>query len=161
MKALVVKKIGKKGKGVFANRNFRKGELILKIGGKRYTSEEAYNLPSYARNHICITGDDEWTVMGYPEKYINHSCSPNVFDKKGKTFAIRNIKKGEELSFDYTINGPDGEDWTMKCHCKSKDCRKQVTGEFFKLPKKTQKKYIPYLDDWFKKKYRNKIKEII
>ena len=52
---------------------------------------------------------------------------------------MKNIKKGEELAFDYSINVLDGEDWKMKCHCKSKNCRINLNGEFFSLPNKLQK----------------------
>ncbi len=160
MKKTIVKKIGKKGKGVFAQKDFKKGELILAIKGKVVSSAKADSMQHYYRNHICVVGDDEWALMGIPERYINHSCSPNVFDKKRKVFAMKNIKKGEELAFDYSINGPDGEDWKMKCHCKSKNCRINLNGEFFSLPNKLQKKYLPYLDEWFRKRYNDRIKKL-
>lgn len=157
MKNFAVRKIGKKGKGVFASKDFKKGDFILSIKGRVVSAEEAYNLSSHFINHICVVGNGKWALMGYPERYINHSCNPNVFDRKKRTYAMKNIKKGEELVFDYSINGPEGEDWKMKCHCHSKNCRKTVTGEFFRLPRKTQIKYLPYLDAWFRKKYKKEI----
>lgn len=82
--------------------------------------------------------------MSGPTRFINHSCEPNlrIFARVGDhadkhihdlaLFAIRDIKKGEELTFDYVdgqeeIEG-DAQNESMqgemtKCLCGSKKCR--------------------------------------
>ncbi|RFU74312.1 histone-lysine n-methyltransferase, h3 lysine-9 specific dim-5 [Trichoderma arundinaceum] len=79
-----------------------------------------------------------------PTRFINHSCEPNlrIFARVGDhadkhihdlaLFAIRDIPRGEELTFDYvdgvtedgseTENRNGGGDMT-KCLCKSRKCR--------------------------------------
>ena len=47
--------------------------------------------------------------------------------------ALREIKAGEELMFDYamTDGGPYDE---FECYCGSSNCRKKITGADWKLP---------------------------
>mgnify|MGYP000235026101 FL=1 len=58
-------------------------------------------------------------------KYINHSCDPNcdVDIIKGKIWisAIKDIKKGDELSYDYGF-GYDKDFRQFPCKCGSKIC---------------------------------------
>jgi hypothetical protein len=101
--------------------------------------------------------------MQPPEKYINHSCNPNSYTKtiKGvrKVFAMENIKKGEEITYDYSINGYN--DGTFQCNCGSENCRKRYQGNFFKLPKKIQLKYLTYLDGWFVKEHKREVDKLL
>lgn len=155
MSKVVVKKAGKKGKGVYAAKNLRKGEHILVMKGKILTTAELVKSSNYNNNHCTPIGKDKYMVFGSPEKFINHACSPNVYDKNGVVYAMKNIKEGEELAFDYCLNAVD--DWKMQCHCKSKDCRKTVVGNFFELPKETQSRYLPFVDNWFRKEYKKEL----
>lgn len=103
----------------------------------------------------CDYFDNKIVLMQSPEVYINHSCDPNTYVKTidgiRKVLAMRDIKTGDEVTYDYSINGDD--DGTFNCGCGSKNCRGVYQGNFFKLPKDIQLKYLPYLDDWFTKKY--------
>lgn len=59
---------------------------------------------------------------------MNHSCTYNIgFDRKGNFISIRDIKNGEELFFDYGL-ATSNPDFKMTCKCKSKNCRKVITG---------------------------------
>ena len=158
MKNIIVKKFSKKGRGVFAQRDFKKGETIARIKGKILTKDQLYSSSRYLNDHSGPIGYGKYIVFGYPEKYINHSCSPNVFEYKRKVLTISDIRKGEELTFDYSICSVD--DWKMKCHCECSNCRKTVMGGFFNLPKKIQRRYLPYLDEWFRKEFREEIKKL-
>jgi SET domain-containing protein len=57
-------------------------------------------------------------------RYINHSCEPNVFMRRAyrkvEYYALRNIKKGEELTCDY---GETHHEGTLPCRCGAKKCR--------------------------------------
>src|SRR3989344_5110311 len=150
---VIVKKTGNRGRGVFAAKSLRKGELILSIKGKVISSEEMLAASKYHLDHMGAIGKDLCMIFVYPEKYINHSCDPNVFERQRKLFAMRNIKKGEELFYDYAISDVDDE-WKMICKCGSRNCRKVINGHFFQLPLNLQVRYYPYLDSWFKKEYR-------
>lgn len=55
---------------------------------------------------------------------INHSCAPNtyirIFNTTVEFYALRNIKKGEELTADY---GETQHEKTLKCQCGAANCR--------------------------------------
>ncbi|MCX6316743.1 MAG: SET domain-containing protein-lysine N-methyltransferase [Bacteroidetes bacterium] len=57
-------------------------------------------------------------------RFINHSCDPNVFMRRAyqkvEYYAIRNIKKGEELTCDY---GETHHEGTLPCRCGARNCR--------------------------------------
>ena len=155
----IVKKTGSRGRGVFAAKALRKREFILSLKGKVISSEEMLAASRYHLDHMGAIGKDLCMIFGYPEKYINHSCDPNVFERQRKLFAMRSIKKGEELFYDYAISDVDDE-WKMRCKCGSKNCRGFINGHFFQLPLNFQVKYYPYLDSWFKKEFREQLKPI-
>jgi len=161
MSNLTVRKIPRNGKGVFSKRNFKKGELITKVTGKIIPLKKALSMSSYYLNHMGSISKDKCILMNPPAKFINHSCNPNAYEVKKKVLAMRNIKKGDEITFDYSKNGvPEVDNWKMKCRCKSKKCRKIIHGEFFRLPRKLQKKYVPYLDSWFRKEFKEELKKL-
>ena len=150
MVEVIVKKSKKEGKGVFALKDFKKGEIILKIDSSNVVSKENIaKLSKEEQNHTQYIGSNKYIIMKFPEKYINHSCNPNTYIKNLKVIAMKNIKKDEEITSDYSINGVDP--WEIKCNCGSKNCRKIIVGDFRKLNPKIQKKYYPYLEDWYKK----------
>lgn len=66
------------------------------------------------------------------EWYFNHSCDGNVgFNRKGDFVAIRNIKKGKELTYDYGL-AESNPRFRMRCKCGSRKCRKVITGNDWK-----------------------------
>ncbi len=107
MSDVVIKKskIGQfpNGKGVFANRDFKKGEVVIKYNLKPLTKEEFENLPK---------GEKEFThkhrgvihLYSIPERYVNHTSNPNTVQdlKKKWDVAKKDIKKGEEITTDAT-----------------------------------------------------------
>ncbi len=74
--------------------------------------------------------------------HLNHSCNPNVGFRGEITFvALRDIKAGEETSFDYATG--DHDDWQMACRCGADHCRGIITGFDWKRPE-LQRKYRGY-----------------
>lgn len=76
--------------------------------------------------------------------HLNHSCKPNVgFSESYDFVAMRNIKKGEELFWDYCFD-ESNPDFKMKCSCGSKKCRGIITGNDWKMliKSKSLRKYI-------------------
>ena len=89
------------GKGVFANRNFKKGEVVIKYQLKPLTSEEFQNLP---KNEKMFTHKHWGKIYLYsePERFVNHSDSPNTYQdlQKQCDIALRDIIKGEPITTD-------------------------------------------------------------
>jgi len=91
------------GKGVFAARDFAKGEVVIKYNLKPLSQNEFNNLPE---------GEKEFTHVHHgqihlyspPERYVNHSSNPNTYQDfdNWADVALRDIKKGEEITTDAT-----------------------------------------------------------
>ena len=103
MKDVLIKKskIGQFEKGVFANKYFKKGEVVIKYGLKPLTKEQYKKLP---KSEKMFTHSHWGQIYLYsiPERYVNHSNSPNVQQNLVKQcdIALRDIKKGEEITGD-------------------------------------------------------------
>jgi len=121
MPDVIVKKSKIQGRGVFAARDFKKGETVLKWDVSRELSEEeAENFPEDQKGYVAFWGG-KYVLQLPPARYVNHSCEPNTFVKDFCDIAKKDIKKGEEITSDYsTVPEPN---MNMKCNCGGKDCR--------------------------------------
>lgn len=124
MKDIIIKDSKIQGKGVFANRDFKKGEVVIKYNLKPLTKEEFENL-SEKEKHYTDFHDGKYWLFQIPERYVNHSCNPNTNQILNKDIkcdvAIKDIKKGEEITSDYSKEDIPG--LNMKCNCRSKNCK--------------------------------------
>lgn len=86
-----------------------------------------------------------------PGMLINHSCDPNVRDDshdsaRGEAFATRDIKKGEQLCYDYTYQYYDHGPFFEKCLCGAESCRGSMMG-FKELSDEDKEKVLPYVSE--------------
>lgn len=138
------------GKGVFAAENVKKGETVFILRGKKTVLTTEKSIMS-TPNMVGLE-KDTWIDPEPPIDYLNHSCDPNLGMRGRFLFvALKNIKKGTELNFDYSIS--EDSMWEMKCSCGAKNCRGIVRGIKF-LPESVYKKYIPYVPKYFQKVYQ-------
>ncbi len=128
MPNIIVKRSKIHGKGVFANRDFKKGEIAVKYHLKPL-SEEEFNSLSKSEKRFTSFEDGKYWLFPSPERYVNHSCSPNAATnlKAKHDAAIKEIKKGEEILIDYSSDNIPG--LNMKCKCGSKNCKKVIKNE--------------------------------
>ena len=149
------------GRGVFALKGFRKNETILQIDDSHVVLDESA-LTDVDLEYNADFFDGKIIIMQEPERCINHSCDPNCYVKTidgiRNVLALRDIAEGEEITFDYAINGDN--EGTFLCHCGAKRCRQIYLGDFFRLPVELQKEYLPYLEDWFVQKHQGKIEAL-
>jgi uncharacterized protein len=106
MKNVAVKK-SSAGLGLFAAEDIKKDELIIEYTGEKITEEEA----NRRGGKYLFELNDKWTIDGKGRdnkaRYINHACKPNCYpeldDEEEHIFikAKRNIKAGEELTYNY------------------------------------------------------------
>jgi hypothetical protein len=110
-----VRRSGIHGKGVFALKPILKGESIIEYLGEVITWKQAQRQPPHnpdEPNHTFLFHLDDRHVIdgtrgGNAARWINHACAPNceAEDNDGRIFikALRNIRPGEELNFDYSL----------------------------------------------------------
>jgi uncharacterized protein len=125
------------GLGAFAMRPLATGERIVEYTGQRITKAES-QVRCTAGNHFIFSLDDEWDLDGdqpdNPARFVNHSCEPNCEaiqrDDRIWLVALRDIRAGEELSFDYGYDLENYQD--HPCHCGAPGCCGFVVAEQFR-----------------------------
>jgi SET domain-containing protein len=96
------------GLGLFATEPIKKRALIAEYKGRRLGNEEAERLEARGNRYLYEI-NSRWTIDGTSRRnvarYANHSCRPNAESHqiRGKVFirAIKNIKPGDEITYDY------------------------------------------------------------
>lgn len=86
--------------GAFANRDFKKGEVIIQWNLKALSEHEYEKLPQYEKVNFCHHRNGIRWLYPDPERHVNRFSHPNVvpdFEKQAN-IALRDIMKGEELS---------------------------------------------------------------
>ncbi len=127
------------GKGVFALQDLAEGETLIEYVGEIISWDEAQDRHPHDPNdpnHTFYFHVNEDRVIdalhgGNSSRWINHSCDANceADEDNERIFikAIRNIKAGEELNYDYGLI--IDEPYTKKlkaeypCWCGSANCR--------------------------------------
>lgn len=146
---------GVHGKGVFALVDLSEGETILEYVGEVISWKEALRRhphdPSNPNHTFYFHIDDKHVIDGKAggnsSRWINHACKPNceADEEGGRVFikALRNIKAGEELFYDYGLI-IDAR-YTKKllaeypCWCGAKKCRGTLLAPKDKDDKKKKK----------------------
>ena len=113
------------GWGVFATSAISKNTRIIDYAGEKISNQESLRRERryIDEGHIWCFKLTNRTVIdagvgGNIARYINHGCRPNCYIeiKDGVIWirAARNIRKGEELSYDYNTDG----DGLIECRCR-------------------------------------------
>jgi hypothetical protein len=161
------------GRGVFARRPIRKGIRVIEYTGPIVSAKEAEKIGSEivdGHGHTMLFQLDHKRVIngnaGGDARYINHGCDPNCETEQDGDHiyivALRSIKKGEELVYDYhlQVEGKitESERKAYACFCGSPKCRgSQIAADLLeKQAKKDGKKKKKQEDK--KKKKLEKIK---
>jgi len=145
------------GKGLFAKEFLSKGELIINWEpgpGILMSTEEAFRHET-AGNRYTLQIDHNLHLVSIiiieECDYINHSCDPNCGLKNAyQIIAMRDIHEGEEVCFDYAMSEAV-EHFFLHCECGSKQCRKIVTGNDWRI-KDLQIRYGKHFSPYILKK---------
>ena len=137
-----VRRSGVHGKGVFALKPIRAGETVIEYVGEIITWKEALRRHPHDPNdphHTFFFHVDEKRVIdagvgGNAARWINHACSPNceADEVDGRIFikALRPLKPGEELFYDYGLIIDERYTPKLKkqyeCRCGSPKCRRTM-----------------------------------
>ena len=124
------------GTGGYARRDIASGTRVIEYVGEKITKVESLRRCEQDNQYI-FTLDDEFDLDGNvswnPARFINHSCAPNCEAELdgGRIWilALRDIKAGEELTFNY---GYDLEDYREHpCRCGAAECVGYIVAEEF------------------------------
>ena len=144
------------GQGVVAIEDIEQDEIIAIKSGHIVTREGLKRISDQVGDLALQIDDDFYLTPTSPDEiddmsvFINHSCDPNVGFLGQVTYvAMREIKAGEELCHDYSMERSD--DYLLECRCGSPLCRHQVTGDDWKLPE-LQSRYGQYFSIYILKK---------
>ena len=117
------------GQGGFAKCDIPAGTRIIEYLGERIDKVEAQKRCEDDNRYIFYI-DETWDIDGNvpwnPARLLNHSCVPNceteLDEDEGRVWidALRDIKAGEELAFNYCYDLTDFQD--HPCRCGTKEC---------------------------------------
>ncbi|MDC3152303.1 SET domain-containing protein-lysine N-methyltransferase [Pelagibacteraceae bacterium] len=126
-----VKKSRIDNRGLYAAKNIKKDTKIIEYKGKIITIRETETNPKFDNDKAIylfnlnkkydLDGDFKYNTA----RLINHSCEPNCeVDGVGLKlwiYAIKDIKKNEELTYDYGFSF-DKDYRDFPCRCGAKKC---------------------------------------
>ena len=145
-------------KGLFATADIKRNDVVLVFSGKIVGLDDLLASGLRSMELSLQISDNLWQISTShgPETpdFINHSCEPNCGMEDSVTVvAMRDIKKGEELAFDYgTVNCGviQAESDNFPCHCGATTCRGFITSRDWRLPD-VQKRVWPYFPPFVKR----------
>ena len=148
MKLYKIKKSNIDKRGLYASKDIKDGTKIIEYKGKIVTKKKVEEDSKFDNDKAIylfnlnkrydLDGDFKYNTA----RLINHSCNPNCevagVGLKVWVYAIRDIKKGEELSYDYGF-GYDEYYKDFPCRCGSKNCVVYIVREGSRWRIKRQK----------------------
>ena len=148
---IIVRRSHIHGNGVFATRDLLEGTELIEYTGDLISIAEADELYDeiYKGHTFLFTLNEDWiidgNVGGNDARWFNHSCAPNCIPylhahprdrRKDRVIieTLRDVEKGEELSYDYGISFEVPYTARLKriwaCRCGAPNC----TGTLLKPP---------------------------
>lgn len=127
------------GKGLFATKDFPRGQTLFQMTGPLVDREDRPNFQ---------VGANTWMgTMGPALDSVNHSCGePNcatLVEQPGRpVIAIEDIAAGDEITADYSVTSTSPSDGRFECHCESATCRGQGGGGWHSIPADQQQRYL-------------------
>ena len=114
------------GQGLFAAQDIKQGTRILPYVGEKITKAESTRRLERGNSYI-FTFNEHYDIDGKMLKntarYINHSCDPNCeIALTARTIwivALRDIRPGEELTYNYGYDIKDYQEHLCTCHARN------------------------------------------
>ncbi len=115
------------GLGLYTLQTILKGKRIIEYTGPLISNKEV----DKRRGKYFFQINSKWSVDGSPRgntaRYVNHSCAPNaeafVSGRRVWLWSKKNIKEGEEITFNYGKEYFD--DHIKPTGCKCRKCKSQ------------------------------------
>lgn len=122
------------GLGGFATADIAAGTLVSEYRGEKINKAESRRRCAES-NHFIFSLDDDCDIDGSTlensARFLNHSCAPNCEAQRiaGQIWivAIRRIRCGEEITFNYGYELPSYRE--HPCRCGASDCVGYIVAE--------------------------------
>jgi SET domain-containing protein len=122
------------GTGGFARVDISSGTRVIEYVGEIISKQESLARCERSNEYIFaideerdLDGNVEWN----PARFLNHSCEPNCearfIDGRIWLVAIRDLRAGEELTFNYSYDLTDYRE--HPCHCGANKCVGYIVAE--------------------------------
>lgn len=133
---VIIRDSGIHGMGGYARCDIPAGTRVIEYVGERISKAESVRRCE-ANNQYIFAIDDEWDLDGSVSwnaaRFINHSCAPNCEAEWDEDriwiVALRDIRAGEELSFNYGYDLADYRE--HPCSCGTDACVGYIVAEEF------------------------------
>ncbi len=112
-----------RGMAVFVTREIQDGQLLGTLTGARQDHRTRYT----------IERDGHHFDPDAPVRFINHACAPNARWSGRELRAVRSLRTGDEVTFDYTETESDFAA-PFHCRCGSENCLGVVDGRLVQAP---------------------------
>jgi SET domain-containing protein len=150
--ALMIRSSAIHAAGCYTTTPIRKGTRVAEYTGHLLTKKEADKRYEHSPvTYLFGLGDGSMVIDGHSmPMFINHSCDSNCQTEEINDHvyivAIRNIKAGEEITYDYCLY--DGGEDEANCNCGSVLCRRTMysPAEVKRRKKKVRKNGKKYVE---------------
>lgn len=123
----------------------RRGQTLFPIEGEptgiptRYSVQVGWNL------HLSPAADRELSPAADPQfwRFMNHSCDPSVVLRGLRVVALRDLKVGDEVTFDYHTTEYELAE-PFSCRCGAPTCQQTIRG-FRHLDSVARERLAPHL----------------
>lgn len=105
------------------------GTRLFRIEGVETRKATRYSVQVDAHSHIDMapSGDDGLVLSKFFWRFLNHSCEPNTRIQFRDVIVLRDIQRGEDVTFNYNTTEYDmAEPFT--CHCGAASCTGVIRG---------------------------------
>lgn len=135
------------GTGAYARHDLPKGTRVIEYLGRKITKQETIELCQQGNVYV-FSLDDEYDLDGdvpwNPARFVNHSCAPNCeaeeADGRMWVVALRDIRAGEEVTYDYGYDLEDYRDYP--CRCGAPDCCGYIVAEAYRDSLRTRREAV-------------------
>ncbi len=158
-KKIAIHSLAMNESGVYSLGYINAGEIVGINMGTVISDVEYQSLHPDLKRHPLQISDHHYLVLHDKARfdvveYFNHSCNPNIGILGNNVFiAIKDIKEGEELRYDYAMSDTTDSDMRWICECESNLCRKRITPEDWRLPE-LQERYGIFFSRYILEKIR-------
>ena len=145
MKRVVVHP-ARNGLGLFAAKDYRPGQTIIRIVGRIVDYGVLWERRGTFADNCYRFGPETYLDPGDDVgRYVNHRCVPNAGISKTNNqlflFASKPVRAGREIFLDYSTILGDDDIWTMRCNCGLAACRNRIR-RFGSLSPALKRRYL-------------------